>query len=67
MRKFDSNYLFAPLLVLAFIAAIIICGLVDIKKQNELQNIERSKCEGAGGWFYSGDYGANNCVFPPKE
>lgn len=42
-----------------FVILLIIAGT--------LAGIEdRKECEQAGGFFYSGFFSADNCVFPPK-
>ena len=44
---------------------VIVLGFVVVGTYLSERN-DTAKCEQAGGLYYSGGWGASNCVFPPK-
>lgn len=50
---------------------LVVWGLFSINKDKEENpchyNPQKCQCEEAGGLYFRGGFGADNCVFPPKQ
>lgn len=48
-------------LIIVVLAVMIVLALAFMSAQRDI-----NKCENVGGIYYSGFFGASNCIFPPK-